>query len=220
MIELENVVRRFPQQRHPVLNQVDLKLDRGSFAFLTGASGAGKSTLLRLLYGADHPDAGTVRVAGHDLRQHDKRSLAMIRRRVAVIFQDFRLLRDRSTLENVRLVLELRGVDRRSAHRRAMEALDDVGIGALAKRRVPQLSGGEQQRVAIARALVGDPQVLLCDEPTGNLDDDLSLQVLGLIDLASSRGATVLVATHDRELLRRFPHPTYHLNAGTLEQRN
>ena len=100
-----------------------------------------------------------------------------------------------------------------------MEALDDVGIGDLAKRRVPQLSGGEQQRVAIARALVGDPQVLLCDEPTGNLDEALSLQVLGLIDLASSRGATVLVATHDSEILRRFPHPTYHLEDGHLERR-
>jgi cell division transport system ATP-binding protein len=217
VIEIDNVVRRFPQQRVPVLNGVTLNLARGSFAFLTGASGSGKSTLLRLLYGADHPDRGRVRIAGHDLRRESDRSLAMIRRRVAVIFQDFRLLRERTALENVRLVLELRGGDRRVVHRRAMEALDDVGIGSLADRRVPQLSGGEQQRVAIARALVGDPQVLLCDEPTGNLDDELSLQVLGLIDLASSRGATVLVATHDRALLRRFPHPTYHLNEGHLE---
>ena len=175
MIEVHQVTRRFPQQRRPVLDEIDLKLERGSFAFLT--------------------------------------------RRVAVIFQDFRLLKSRTALENVRIVLELRGVDQKVAHRRAMAALDDVGIGSLAKRRVPQLSGGEQQRVAIARALVGDPQVLLCDEPTGNLDEALSLQVLGLIDLASSRGATVLVATHDSDILRRFPHPTYHLEAGTLGRR-
>jgi len=219
MIEVQNVTRRFPQQQRPVLDGVDLKLERGSFAFLTGASGAGKSTLLRLLYGADQPNEGQVTVAGHDLRPNDARALAMVRRRVAVIFQDFRLLRDRSALENVRVVLELRGIERKLAQRRAMEALDDVGIGDLAKRRVPQLSGGEQQRVAIARALVGDPQVLLCDEPTGNLDEALSLQVLSLIDLASSRGATVLVATHDSEILRRFPHPTYHLEEGILERR-
>ena len=220
MIEIHQVTRRFPQQRRPVLDEVDLKLERGSFAFLTGASGAGKSTLLRLLYGADSPDEGHITIAGHNLKPQDARALAMVRRRVAVIFQDFRLLKTRTALENVRVVLELRGVDRRLAHRRAMEALDDVGIGSLAKRRVPQLSGGEQQRVAIARALVGDPQVLLCDEPTGNLDEALSLQVLGLIDLASSRGATVLVATHDSEILRRFPHPTYHLEAGKLERRS
>jgi cell division transport system ATP-binding protein len=219
VIEVQNVVRRFEQQRRPVLDGLDFKLERGSFAFLTGASGSGKSTLLRLMYGADYPDEGKVTVAGHDLHRGEPRALAMIRRRVAVIFQDFRLLRERSALENVRLVLELRGVDRRLAHRRAMEALDDVGIGAFAKRPVPQLSGGEQQRVAIARALVGDPQVLLCDEPTGNLDEELSMQVLGLIDLASSRGATVLVATHDTEILRRFPHPTFHLSEGKLERR-
>ena len=220
MIEVHQVTRRFPQQRRPVLDEIDFKLERGSFAFLTGASGAGKSTLLRLLYGADSPDDGHITIAGHNLRPKDARALAMVRRRVAVIFQDFRLLKTRTALENVRVVLELRGVDRKLAHRRAMEALDDVGIGSLAKRRVPQLSGGEQQRVAIARALVGDPQVLLCDEPTGNLDEALSLQVLGLIDLASSRGATVLVATHDSEILRRFPHPTYHLKDGRLERRS
>ena len=220
MIEVHQVTRRFPQQRRPVLDEIDFKLERGSFAFLTGASGAGKSTLLRLLYGADSPDDGHITIAGHNLRPKDARALAMVRRRVAVIFQDFRLLKTRTALENVRVVLELRGVDRKLAHRRAMEALDDVGIGSLAKRRVPQLSGGEQQRVAIARALVGDPQVLLCDEPTGNLDEALSLQVLGLIDLASSRGATVLVATHDSEILRRFPHPTYHLQDGRLERRS
>ena len=219
MIEVHQVTRRFPQQRRPVLDEIDLKLERGSFAFLTGASGAGKSTLLRLLYGADTPDEGQITIAGHNLRPLDARALAMVRRRVAVIFQDFRLLKSRTALENVRIVLELRGVDQKVAHRRAMAALDDVGIGSLAKRRVPQLSGGEQQRVAIARALVGDPQVLLCDEPTGNLDEALSLQVLGLIDLASSRGATVLVATHDSDILRRFPHPTYHLEAGTLGRR-
>lgn len=220
MIEVRQVTRRFPQQKNPVLDHLNLKLERGSFAFLTGASGAGKSTLLRLLYGADSPDRGEITVAGHTLRPHDTRALAMVRRRVAVIFQDFRLLPARTALENVQIVLELRGEERRQVHRRAMQALDDVGIGHLAKRRVPQLSGGEQQRVAIARALVGDPQVLLCDEPTGNLDEALSLQVLGLIDLASSRGATVLVATHDTEILRRFPHPTYHLEGGQLERRS
>ena len=220
MIQVEAVTRRFPQQEKPILDGLDLHLERGSFAFLTGASGAGKSTLLRLLYGADQPDSGRVCVAGHNIVPGDARALAMIRRRVAVIFQDFRLLRRRTALENVRLVLELRGVDRRSANRRAMEALGEVGIAPLARRRVPQLSGGEQQRVAIARALVGNPQILLCDEPTGNLDDELGLQVLNLIDLASSRGATVLVATHDRQLLRRFPHPTYHLVDGRLELQN
>jgi cell division transport system ATP-binding protein len=136
-----------------------------------------------------------------------------------VIFQDFRLLRDRSARDNVQLVLALRGIDPRTAKRRALEALDQVAIADLGERPVRHLSGGEQQRVAIARALVGDPAVLLCDEPTGNLDDDLGLEVLTLIDLASARGATVLVATHDRQLLRRFPHPSYNLVDGQLEQR-
>ena len=159
MIELRNVVRRFPQSDKPVLDGVNLKLERGEFAFLTGVSGAGKSTLLRLLYGADQATSGEVRVAGHDVDQLTSHSLALLRRRVAVIFQDFRLLNGRTA------------------------------------------------------------QVLLCDEPTGNLDDQLSLNVLSLIDLASARGATVLVATHARELLTRFPHPSYRLVDGHLEQR-
>ena len=219
MIELRNVVRRFPQSDKPVLDGVNLKLERGEFAFLTGVSGAGKSTLLRLLYGADQATSGEVRVAGHDVDQLTSHSLALLRRRVAVIFQDFRLLNGRTALENVRLVLELRGYRFKDADRRAGEALDQVGLSGKEHQRIPELSGGEQQRVAIARALVGEPQVLLCDEPTGNLDDQLSLNVLSLIDLASARGATVLVATHARELLTRFPHPSYRLVDGQLEQR-
>ncbi|MBM66291.1 MAG: cell division ATP-binding protein FtsE [Myxococcales bacterium] len=218
LIELHNVVRRFPQSDRPVLDGVSLKLERGEFAFLTGASGAGKSTLLRLLYGADQANSGAVRVAGHDVDQLSPHSLALLRRRVAVIFQDFRLLNGRSAVENVRLVLELRGYRFADADRRASEALDQVGLAGKEYQMIPELSGGEQQRVAIARALVGEPQVLLCDEPTGNLDDDLSLNVLSLIDLASARGATVLVATHARELLKRFPHPSYKLLDGRLEQ--
>jgi cell division transport system ATP-binding protein len=219
VIELTDIVRRFPHSDEPVLNGVNLRLSRGEFAFLTGLSGAGKSTLLRLLYGADRPDSGRVRVAGHDIATAAPETLALLRRRIAVIFQDFRLLRDRSARDNVQLVLALRGIDPRTAKRRALEALEQVAIADLAERPVRHLSGGEQQRVAIARALVGDPSVLLCDEPTGNLDDDLGLEVLSLIDLASARGATVLVATHDRQLLRRFPHPSYNLVDGRLEQR-
>ena len=217
MIELNNIVRRFPGAERPVLDGVNLSLGRGDFAFLTGPSGSGKSTMMRLLYGADRPDSGTVRVAGHALGEVSPDGLALIRRRVAVIFQDFRLLRERTAVENVRIVLELRGVDRARATRSAEEALELVDLSANREQRVLELSGGEQQRVAIARALIGDPQVLRCDEPTGNLDDDLSLTVLSLIDIASAKGATVLVATHARELLRRFPHPTYHLSNGQLE---
>ena len=220
MIEVRQVTRRFPQQKNPVLDHLNLKLERGSFAFLTGASGAGKSTLLRLLYGADSPDQGEITVAGHTLRPPRHAPRHGETTRGGHLPGLSAPPPARTALENVQIVLELRGEERRQVHRRAMQALDDVGIGHLAKRRVPRLSGGEQQRVAIARALVGDPQVLLCDEPTGNLDEALSLQVLGLIDLASSRGATVLVATHDTEILRRFPHPTYHLEGGQLERRS
>ena len=198
------------------LQDVSLGVERGEFVFLTGASGAGKTTLLRLLFGAERPSAGQVLVAGRNMARLPRTHVASLRRQVGVIFQDFKLLAERSVFENVAVTLEIAGASRYEIRARVWSILKRLGLGHRLDHRPRALSGGEQQRVAIARALVNDPPLLLADEPTGNLDPALALDIMDIIADAHARGTTVIVATHDPRLLERYRHRQIVLERGTL----
>jgi len=215
MIQMYHVDMRYEGGLY-ALRDISIAVERGEFVFLTGASGAGKSTLLRLLFGAEHPSRGQLLVAGRNVSRMGRNQVAELRRQIGVIFQDFKLLPERSVFENVAVALEIAGVPRREIRARVWSTLKRLGLGHRLDHRPRALSGGEQQRVAIARALVNDPPLLLADEPTGNLDPELALDIMDIIADAHARGTTVLVATHDPSLLERhrFRHLT--LDKGRL----
>ncbi|MGE0762852.1 MAG: cell division ATP-binding protein FtsE [Bdellovibrionales bacterium] len=198
------------------LRDVSLQIDRGEFVFLTGPSGAGKTTLFRLLSAFDRSTSGGVEVAGYSLNALTNKQIPQFRRRIGVIYQDFRLLQRRTVFENVALPLEIRGDGQSQIDRRVRDMLDHVGLNSKTRDYPEQLSGGEQQRVAIARALVHQPAVLIADEPTGNLDPELSWDIMKLLEKANAQGTTVFVATHDHELVRRCPHRLIKLEAGAV----
>jgi cell division transport system ATP-binding protein len=195
MIFLDGVWKSF----HDVtaLRGVSLAVAEGEAVLLTGPSGAGKSTLLRLVFAAERPDRGELSVAGRNLGKLSDASIPYVRRNIGVVFQDFKLLADRSALHNVAMPLEILGLAARDIRDRAGTALEAVGLGARRHARAGSLSGGEQQRVAVARAIVGEPAILLGDEPTGNLDPERTRELLELFEAIHQRGTTLVVATHD-----------------------
>ena len=216
MIKLTHVSKEYPKRGH-ALRDVTLQIKKGEFAFLTGHSGSGKSTTLRLIHMADRPTDGEVRVTGYSSERITERDLWKVRRRVGMVFQDFRLLPGRTALENVAFVLEVTGTPPKAVQSRSQRLLSQVGLSTKAGAMVNELSGGEQQRVAIARALANDPFVLLADEPTGNLDDRATRGVLDLFWDINAKGMAVLMATHDLELVRRYPHARlFELDHGEL----
>jgi len=196
------------------LRELSLRIDKGEFVFLTGPSGAGKSTLLRLLLRQDVPTNGQLVVGGRDLTQLTQRQVQAYRRSLGFVFQDFKLLPSKTVLENVSFVPRVLGMAPTTQQRRTFQVLKWVGLQHRMNAFPEELSGGEQQRVAIARALVNDPVIILADEPTGNLDPDLSLEIMNLFREINARGTTVLVATHDRELIRRVGRRTLTLDHG------
>ncbi len=198
------------------LRDINLELGRGEFALLTGPSGAGKTTLLRLIFGAERPSEGQLLVLGRNISRVGGHSVAPLRRRIGVVFQDFKLLPRHTVEQNVGIALDVMGVPAREKRARVFAMLKRVGLEARRAHHPLSLSGGEQQRLAIARALVNRPQLLLADEPTGNLDPDLSIEIMELIAAFASSGATVLVATHDHGLLRRYGRRVLRLEAGEL----
>jgi cell division transport system ATP-binding protein len=198
----------------PVLRGLNLTIERGEFVFFTGPSGAGKSTLLRLLYAAESVDGGRILFMGRDVGRLRPESVPFLRRNVGIVFQDFKLVPNWSAWENVALPLEVLGVSERLVRSRVGEVLERVGLGGRGQDVAGTLSGGEQQRVAIARAIVGEPALVLADEPTGNLDPQLALDVLGLFEDIHETGVTVLFATHDRTLLDVRPHRVVVLDDG------
>jgi cell division transport system ATP-binding protein len=185
----------------PVLRGMNLVIERGEFVFITGASGAGKSTLLRLLYRAETVDEGRILFMGKDIARLRDDSIPVLRRNIGVVFQDFKLVPSWSVYENVAVTLEVLGLPQRLVRSRVGEALERVGLSGRGNDPAGVLSGGEQQRIAIARAIVGEPALLLADEPTGNLDPQLAIDILGLFEEINETGTTVLFATHDRSLL-------------------
>ena len=215
MIQLFHVTKRWSDDP-PVLDDVTLQVEKGEFVWLTGPSGAGKTTLLRLLFCADEPTSGQVVVNGRNLNRLERGGVPTVRRNIGVVFQDFKLLPNRTALENVGYALEVLGASEAQIRERAHKRLAQVGLGDKAASLPERMSGGEQQRVAIARALVNDPAILLADEPTGNLDASLTESILQLLFDANARGATVVVATHDRGLLGKHRRRTIQLHHGKV----
>jgi cell division transport system ATP-binding protein len=198
------------------LRDLSLTIDKGEFIFLTGPSGAGKSTFLRLLLREELPTAGDLRVAGRDLKTLGPTEVQTYRRTIGFVFQDFRLIPRFTVFQNVSFVMRVLGVSLSVQQRKTFQVLKMVGLQHRMNALPEELSGGEQQRVAIARALVNDPQLVLADEPTGNLDPDLSLEIMNLFREINARGTTVIVATHDRELIRRVGRRSIALDHGRL----
>ncbi|HVJ19618.1 MAG TPA: cell division ATP-binding protein FtsE [Polyangiaceae bacterium] len=213
VLVFENVHKAYRTDA-PVLRGLNLEIARGEFVFITGPSGAGKSTLLRLLYAAESPDSGRILFLGREIGRLTQSSVPFLRRNIGVIFQDFKLVQNWSVVENVAMPLEVLGLPSRITRQRVGEALERVGLNGRGDELAGKLSGGEQQRVAIARALVGEPALLLADEPTGNLDPQLALDILGLLDDINESGVTVLFATHDRSLLDVRPRRLVVLDEG------
>ena len=213
MIECRSVSKTYGRGVF-ALKDATLSVDKGDFVFLTGPSGAGKSTLLRLLLRQDVPTGGILRVGGRDLADLSRREVQAYRRTLGFIFQNFNLIPTRTVLENVAIVPRVLGQSDDQQKRRAFQVLKWVGLQHRISAFPEELSGGEQQRVAIARALVNDPVLILADEPTGNLDPDLALDIMNLLREINARGTTVLVATHDRELIRRVNRRTIALAHG------
>jgi cell division transport system ATP-binding protein len=198
------------------LHDLSLTVAQGEFVFLTGPSGAGKSTFLRLLLMQERPSSGEISVGGQNLKTLNRREIQEYRRTIGFIFQDFKLIPTRTLLENVAFVSEVTGVSAANQRRRAFQVLKWVGLQHRMGAYPSDLSGGEQQRVAIARALVNGPTLVLADEPTGNLDPDLSLEIMNLLREVNAGGTTVVVATHDRELIRLVGRRTVTLDQGKV----
>lgn len=216
IIELAGVSMRYPDGTL-ALRDLDLAIQPGTLCFVTGPSGAGKSTLLKLLHCAELATHGTVRVGGNNPAKLKARSIPFLRRNIGVVFQDFKLLPARTVNENVGMALEVIGQSPRAIQSRVKQVLSQVGLSERGHMRPGALSGGEQQRVAVARAIINEPAIVLADEPTGNLDPALSREILDLLVRIQARGTTLVVATHDPELLSRAREPRLlHLVGGRL----
>lgn len=217
IIQFDNVTKRYPGG-HEGLSGVSFQIEAGEMIFLTGHSGAGKSTLLKLIGLLERSTRGQVRVAGRNLTQLKRRHIPYHRREVGMIFQDHRLLHDRTVFDNVAMPLVVAGLGHRETGKRVRAALDKVGLLNKERSYPITLSGGEQQRVGIARAVVSKPPIVLADEPTGNLDPELSLEIMRLFELFNGVGVTLLVATHDLELISRMNKRILTLRHGRLLQ--
>ncbi len=215
MIEFSHVYKTYPGPVHALKN-IELSVDKGEFVFLTGPSGAGKTTLFRMMSAFDKVTSGQIQVAGFDLSKIGAREVPFFRRRIGVVFQDFRLLKDRSLLENVALPLQVRGDRNAQIQKKAYDILEQVGLSHKADQLPEFVSGGEQQRAAIARALIHQPGVLIADEPTGNLDPRLSEEIMDLLERVCAQGTTVFVATHDHGMVQRRKKRTLHIQDGIL----
>ena len=215
MIEASNLSKDYGRGIY-ALRDLSLTVGKGEFLFLTGPSGAGKSTLLRLLLREEVPSEGSLLVGGRSLSEMTPSQIQAYRRSVGFVFQDFRLIPRFTVFQNVAFVMRVLGVELETQQRKTFQILKWVGLQHRMNARPEELSGGEQQRVAIARALVNDPHLVLADEPTGNLDPDLALDIMNLFRDMNARGTTVLVATHDREMIRRTGHRSITLERGRL----
>ncbi|NLF24203.1 MAG: ATP-binding cassette domain-containing protein [Deltaproteobacteria bacterium] len=215
MINFSNVHKIYPPDQ-PALVSVDLKVRERDFVFVAGASGAGKSTLLKLMFGAERATRGEVLVVGRNLSEVGAQGIAYLRREIGIIFQDYKLLTRRSVIDNVAFGLEVLGVKKKPRYDLAMQLLEVLGLADRAHSLPPTLSGGEQQRVAIARALIHKPRLILADEPTGNLDPDMTKVVFDLLLEANAAGVTVLVATHNLAVIEELNLRTIVLDNGKI----
>ena len=215
MIELSNVVKTY-DPGVKALNGISLKIDDGEFVFLVGPSGSGKSTIIKLLTAELEPTAGSVLVNGFVLEKIRPRAIPYLRRTLGVIFQDFRLIENKTVYDNVAFAMRVIGAGEGAIKKRVPYVLDLVGLENKGRRLPHELSGGEQQRVAIARALVNNPSVIIADEPTGNLDPSRSLEIMMLLEQINALGTTVMVVTHEKELVNRFTKRVVAINEGLI----
>ncbi|NDJ17584.1 cell division ATP-binding protein FtsE [Myxacorys almedinensis A] len=215
IIQLRQVSKVYANGSHALVN-INLDIKKGDFLFITGPSGSGKSTLLKMLYGDEHPSNGDIIVHKECPHQLRGNQLSMLRRRIGIVFQDYKLIPRRTVAENISVVLWAQSYTRQEIERRLQPALKMVGLTDKADRFPEELSGGEQQRVSIARAIVATPPILLADEPTGNLDPDNSWQVIKILKKLNQLGITVVVTTHDENLIRLSDHPVVQIRNGKL----
>lgn len=216
MIRFDNVTKTYPGQKRAALDGIDLEIAKGEFVFLVGASGSGKSTFLKLILREERPTSGHVYVAGKEINRLSNWKVPRLRRQLGTVFQDFRLLPNKTVYENVAFALEVIGKPREEVKQLVPETLEMVGLDGKGHRRPDELSGGEQQRVAIARAFVNRPMILIADEPTGNLDPATSVGIMKLLDRINRTDTTVLMATHDSTIVDQMRKRVIELHEGRL----
>ncbi len=220
MIQFENVHFHYNKHAPDILHDVSFTLARGSYHFLTGPSGAGKTSLIKLLFLGKIPQEGKITLFGSDTAAASRKELSEIRRNIGVVFQDFRLLGNLSAFDNVALPLRISGRPREEINNHVNELLDWVGLGDHKQNLPETLSGGQQQRIAIARAVIAQPKLLLADEPTGNLDNEIGFRLMGLFEQLNRTGTTIVIATHNPNIIEQFGHPCLRLVGGTVKQDN
>jgi len=216
MIRFDHITKKYPGTNRPALNSIDVEILRGEFVFLVGASGSGKSSCLRLMLKEEKPSSGSIHVLGQDLRSISNRKVPYFRRNLGVVFQDFRLLPNKSVYDNVAFSLQVIGKSRGYIQEAVPDTLQMVGLAEKAQRLPHELSGGEQQRVAIARAIVNKPQIVLADEPTGNLDPTTSAEIMSLLARINAGGTTVIMATHEAGIVDKMKRRVIELSAGQI----
>jgi len=203
-----------------VLHDLNFEIENGTFHYLTGPSGAGKTSLMKLFYLGKKPTRGIISMFGNDLTRVKPKDMPEVRRQIGVVFQDFRLLNHMSVFDNVALPLRVAGINEQHIKRNVTELLNWVGLGDRISARPPTLSGGEQQRIAIARAVINRPKLLLADEPTGSIDENMGMKLMSLFENLNRHGTTVIIATHNEDLVRRFPHPRMKIENGSVQMQN
>ena len=215
MIQIFNVVKMYDGS-NPVLDNISLEITKGEFVFLTGPSGAGKTTILKILFGWESFEKGQVLVQGINVGKLTHRNVYTLRRSMGVVFQDYKLLPNKTVFENVSFAQEVIGHDRKTIRFKTWEALKNVGLTPKKDAYPAYLSGGEQQRIAIARAMVNSPAIILADEPTGNLDPDIAIEILKLFEELNRKGSTIIFATHSQEIMKAGNHRVISLNRGKV----
>ena len=215
LITIKNVSKTY-STGVTAIHDMSLTFQKGEFVFITGSTGCGKSTLTKMLYREEKPTSGHIYIGGLDVTKLSNRKVYKIRRKIGVVFQDFRLLPKSTVYENVAFALEIFGLPSSEIHTKVVKVLDLVGLKSKAKQYPNQLSGGEQQRVAIARAIVNGPKILICDEPTGNLDPKTSVEIMSVLEAINKLGTTVLVVTHDTEIVNKLKKRVIELEKGRL----
>ena len=216
MIQVFNVVKKYDGS-NPVLDNISLEIPKGEFVFLTGPSGAGKTTILKILFGWESFETGQVLVQGINVGKLTHRNVYTLRRSMGVVFQDYKLLPNKTVFENVSFAQEVIGHDRKTIRFKTWEALKNVGLTPKKDAYPAYLSGGEQQRIAIARAMVNSPAIILADEPTGNLDPDIAIEILKLFEELNQKGSTIIFATHSQEIMKAGNHRVINLNRGKVD---
>ena len=215
LIRMKNV-RKVYKNGVTAIHNLDLSIKKGEFVFIIGSTGCGKSTLIKMLYREEKPTEGQILVGGLDVAKIRNSKIYKIRRKIGVVFQDFKLLPKLTVYENIAFALEVFGLPKSEIHAKVMKVLDLVGLKGKAKQYPTQLSGGEQQRTAIARAIVNGPKILICDEPTGNLDEKTSLEVMAVLEAINKLGTTIIMVTHDTDIVNKMKKRVIELDSGRI----